>query len=189
MESFFTNFENTVKIFNEESIINKYKNLINKLEILENENLQLKENIILLENQIKINNKEIEDKNDELASYKKSSLITSMNKQVNEQKTYISILEKQLKNLKNNNEIVNEVIENAEINNDKKDLIDVKESVSNIAETKENNSISNCEEYETIEFKNKKYYLIKKKVYRINKDKSLGELYGKYKNGEIIKNT
>ncbi len=180
MESFFANFENTVKIFNEESIINKYKNLINKLEILENENLQLKENIILLENQIKINNKEIEDKNDELASYKKSSLITSMNKQVNEQKTYISILEKQLKNLKNNNEIVNEVIENPEII--------IKESVNENIEIKEINSIIN-EEYDTIEFKNKKYYLIRKKVYRINKDKSLGELYGKYKNGEIIKNT
>ncbi len=180
MESFFANFENTIKVFNEESIINKYKNLINKLEILENENLQLKENIILLENQIKINNKEIEDKNDELASYKKSSLITSMNKQVNEQKTYISILEKQLKNLKNNNEIVNEVIENPEII--------IKESVNENIEIKEINSIIN-EEYDTIEFKNKKYYLIRKKVYRINKDKSLGELYGKYKNGEIIKNT
>jgi hypothetical protein len=177
MESFFANFENTVKIFNEESIINKYKNLINKLEILENENLNLKENITLLENQIKTNNKEIEDKNDELASYKKSSLIVSMNKQVNEQKTYISILEKQLKNLKNNNEIVNEVIKNT----DKEDLIDIKESV--------NENVENKEEYETIEFKNKKYYLIKKKVYRINKDKSLGECYGKYKNGEIIKNT
>ena len=189
MESFFANFENTVKIFNEESIINKYKNLINKLEILENENLNLKENITLLENQIKTNNKEIEDKNDELASYKKSSLITSMNKQVNEQKIYISILEKQLKNLKNNNETINEVIENTEINTDKKDLIDIKESVNDVAEIKVNNSITYNEEYETIEFKNKKYYLIKKKVYRINKDKSLGECYGKYKNGEIIKNT
>ena len=181
MESFFANFENTVKIFNEESIINKYKNLINKLEILENENLNLKENITLLENKIKTNNKEIEDKNDELASYKKSSLITSMNKQVNEQKIYIGILEKQLKNLKNNNEIINEVIENTEINTDKNDLIDIKKLV--------NENVENKEEYETIEFKNKKYYLIKKKVYRINKDKSLGECYGKYKNGEIIKNT
>ena len=157
------------------------KNLINKLEILENENLNLKENITLLENKIKTNNKEIEDKNDELASYKKSSLITSMNKQVNEQKIYIGILEKQLKNLKNNNEIINEVIENTEINTDKNDLIDIKKLV--------NENVENKEEYETIEFKNKKYYLIKKKVYRINKDKSLGECYGKYKNGEIIKNT
>jgi hypothetical protein len=44
-------------------------------------------------------------------------------------------------------------------------------------------------EYETIEHKDKEYYLDGKKIYRINKDKSIGEYYGKYIDGEVIKKT
>ena len=46
---------------------------------------------------------------------------------------------------------------------------------------------TDSEEYEIIEHNNRKYYLDGKKVYRINKDNSLGEYYGRYKNGEVIK--
>ena len=42
-------------------------------------------------------------------------------------------------------------------------------------------------EYETIEHEGKKYYLDGKKVYRINKDKSLGKYYGRYKNDKVIR--
>ena len=42
-------------------------------------------------------------------------------------------------------------------------------------------------EYETIEHEGKNYYLDGKKVYRINKDKSLGKYYGRYKNDKVIR--
>ncbi len=173
MDDFFTNFENTFMIYDKKNIKEIYQNMIEKINNLENENINLKDKVDKLENELNLRNKDIDDKNDELATYKKSSLLVSMNKQVSEQKNYISILEQQLKNLK-------------AISNDKKDIIQepLVEVINNI-----DNKEEEKKEYETIEFKNKKYYLIKKKVYRINKDNTLGELYGKYKNGEIVKNT
>lgn len=64
-----------------------------------------------------------------------------------------------------------------------------KKTENNIQDEEDNETDESEEEpeYETVEHKGKKYYLDGKKVYRINKDKSLGELYGKYKNGEVIK--
>ena len=41
-------------------------------------------------------------------------------------------------------------------------------------------------EYQIIKYKRKNYYLIEDKVYIINKDKSLGELFGDYIDEKII---
>ena len=46
--------------------------------------------------------KSIIERDEELATYKKSSLIAMLNKQLAEQKNYISILEQQLKQYKTN---------------------------------------------------------------------------------------
>jgi hypothetical protein len=164
----------------EEMVFNAYEKIKN-LEILNNELINEKE--VLIKN---INDKDniIKEKNEELANYKKSSILSSMDKQVNEQKNYISIIEQQLKQYKNQQVPVNhpeQIIEvvKEEIKEEVKEEIkeEVKEIVNEELEP----------EYESVEYKNRKYYLIGKKVYRINKDKSLGEYYGKYKNGEVIK--
>lgn len=42
-------------------------------------------------------------------------------------------------------------------------------------------------EFETIIHKDREFYLEDNKVYCINKDKSKGDYYGKYKDGEVIK--
>lgn len=72
-----------------------------------------------------------------------------------------------------------------EINN-KKDIKD--ENKELIEQTEElSDEEDNEPEYETIEYKDKKYYLDGKKVYKINKDGSKGGIYGKFKNGKIKK--
>jgi hypothetical protein len=159
----------------EEMVFNAYEKIKN-LEILNNELINEKD--VLIKN---INDKDniIKEKNEELANYKKSSILSSMDKQVNEQKNYISIIEQQLKQYKSQQVPVNHPEQIIEV---------VKEEIKEVI--KEVKDIVNEElepEYESVEYKNRKYYLIGKKVYRINKDKSLGEYYGKYKNGDVIK--
>ena len=135
------------------------------------QNLEKINNDLMKEKEVLI--KSIKEKDEELANYKKSSILSSMDKQLNEQKNYISIIEQQLKQYKSNQQST---------------IITTVQSVQNEIIKEENIvDIEDPKEYETVEYKNKKYYLVGKKVYRINKDKSLGEYYGKYKNGEVIK--
>jgi restriction endonuclease S subunit len=63
------------------------------------------------------------------------------------------------------------------------------EDIINETENEDSEYSDDEPEYETIEHKGKEYYLDGKKIYRINKDKSIGEYYGKYIDGEVIKKT
>merc|ERR1711918_22378 len=53
--------------------------------------------------------------------------------------------------------------------------------------TKDNSSIKTSN-YEKIKHKRKNYYLLDNKIYNINKNKTIGELYGNYLNGKVIEN-
>ena len=177
--------------------INDIYSELNTTEILNSieENKVLKSKIEELELEINKNKDIIKSKNEEIANFTKSSLLSSMDKQISEHKNYIAILEKKLnmRQKTENEPPKNEVTVNLNTNNiDKEPKEEIKEEVKEVKEVKEvnldipENDIKN-DEYEVISDGKKKYYLIKRKVYRINKDKSIGNYYGKYKNGEILK--
>lgn len=191
----------------------EYLNKINVKELIDNIYNENQEYKIIINNLtkeldlMKKNLVEIEknskDKDDELSNYKKSSILTSMSKQIFEQKKYISILERQveqskikLNNLPNSNQILpsTSVLEQQNsniINNETNTNLDNNNNINNDAlDTKsqinELNSIeSNTSKYEIVKYKNKSYYVKGKKVYLMNDDKTRGEYYGKYKNGKI----
>ena len=186
--------------------LNKFKENINNVDLekeystMKTENDDLKKTKIILENKInemtiKINDYEtkIKEKDEEIISFKKKSILTSMSKQIDDLKSYVSILEKQLKSSKQkqepeiqvepdkeviinkNSESIKEEIE-SEKNNDKSDIENSKEELE-----------EDIPEHETFEHNGKLYYKIKKKIYKINKDKTIGSLYGKIKNGVVTK--
>jgi hypothetical protein len=153
----------------------------NNNNLIEN-NKNLSNRILDLENIIKEKDLQIKNKDEEIASYRKSSILSAMSKQVDDLKSYVSILEKQVKNYKIKNENSLEV-------KGKEEILEIP-IVESIVENKDNEKEDNDEkeeEYETIEFKGKLYYKIKKRIYKINKDKSLGVLFARIKNGEIVK--
>ncbi len=174
---------------NERSVLYLYDEMIDSLETLGEENNQLKnQNSELLkllqekeplEKEIERLCKELEEKeniiknkDDELLSFKKNSLISSMDKQITEHKNYIGVLEKQLQFYKTKSE-TNSLADDKEV----KPPLD--EPVEQLDEPEP--------EYEIYEYNNKKYYKIKKKIYKIKKNGEIGDYYGKIKNGEIIK--
>jgi hypothetical protein len=181
------------EIFIQLKKINDIYSELNTFEILNSieENKVLKAKIEELELEVNKNKDIIKSKNEEIANFTKSSLLSSMDKQISEHKNYIAILEKKL-NMRQKIETEpskNEIISNLTNNKETKEEESKEEANLSIPENKEENNEENKEnkEYEIISDGKKKYYLIKKKVYRINKDKSIGNYYGKYKNGEILK--
>jgi hypothetical protein len=162
----------TIKEKND-SLIENNKNLLNK--------------IIELENIIKEKELQIKNKDEEIASYRKSSILSAMSKQVEDLKGYVNILEKQIKNYKIKNDQSQDLIKEKEDEilevPIQETIIDENKDVIIEKEEKEEEK----EEYEKIEYKGKLYYKIKKRIYKINKDKSVGVLFARLKNGEIIK--
>jgi hypothetical protein len=59
---------------------------------------------------------------------------------------------------------------------------------NNIENTNENMNISNINDYEIIKDGRKKYYLIEDKLYKVKKDKSIGDHIGSYIDNQIIYN-
>lgn len=157
-----------------------YRELEYKNNQLNENNKELSKKIKDLENIILEKDSLIRNKDEEIASFTKSSLLSSMSKQIDELKNYISILEKQLKNFKNKQEVIPE----KEVPNIIQDTIEVNLENNNNLDTNENQ-----EEYETFDYNGKLFYKIKKRIYKINKDKTLGNLYGRLKNGELVKET
>ena len=172
-----------------------YDELNDKIDNLTNTNKQLiKEN-----KELKKSKQDIED---ELATFKKSSLVAQLNKQLHEQKSQMLILEQQVNHYKANlNTFSKKATADATIiklNNDiierdryisileSKVTLDDKEPVEEVKveEVEEEEEII---KHEIIIYNNKKYYLVGKKVYKINKDKTQGDFFGRYKNGEVIK--
>ncbi len=181
---------------NERNVLYIYDELIDSLETLGEENNQLKnQNSELLkllqekeplEKEIERLCKELEEKeniiknkDDELLSFKKNSLISSMDKQITEHKNYIGVLEKQIQFYKTKSE-TNSMVDEKEVK------VPIEEIIQAI-DIQEVTSEPEKQEYEIYEYNNKKYYKIKKKIYKIKKNGELGDYYGKIKNGEIIK--
>ncbi len=172
IQDFFCILNNFKQVCNNTNIEFLYNDLLEQLKTTNTELINLKNNNIELQNNICKMEKIIQEKEEEIASFKKSSIITSLDRKITELKNHINILES--KNKSESKNIMQEIVQEEIINN------------NNIIK-EEQNSIDNEINYETIDYKNKKHYLIKKKVYKINKDKTIGTLVGKYKNGEIIK--
>ena len=141
---------------------------------------------------------------------KNEALINKLNNDILERDKYIEILESKQNDevsIKNKKEVTNkkeeviatnkkeEVIatnKKEDVNKNNKEEVKTKTTKKEpikaeivIKEEEEEEEV----EYETVTFKKKTYYLVGKKVYVINKDKSLGDYFGKYKNGEVIKKT
>ena len=74
----------------------------------------------------------------------------------------------------------------SESSDDETDKESVSSSESESSESKEESS-EDEPKFETITHNDREFYLEDNKVYRINKDKSKGDYYGKYKDGEVIK--
>ena len=82
-----------------------------------------------------------------------------------------------------------------------KEILNISE-INNTNEDKKNGEIINKElnvlkvskkkelkiDYQIVKYKKKNYYIVENKVYIINKNKSLGELYGDYINEKVIEN-
>ena len=206
LRELFTLLHNMNTICSEVGIECLYEEMLNSIENLGNENAMLKleiENLNKankevqnlykenesLTNMINEKNLIIKSKDDDINSFKKNSLISSMDKQIMEHKNYIGVLEKQLQFYKNANKSENNSVV------DEKSLESIKEAINKeviieiIKETIEPTEVIldvDEPEYETYEYNNKKYYKIKKKLYKIKKDGTLGTIYAKIKNGEII---
>lgn len=179
------------------------------------------DNLTIANKQLMKENKELkkskQDIEDELATFKKSSLVAQLNKQLLEQKNQMVILEQQVNHYKANvntfskkassdatihklnNDIAerdryiaileakqieeeDEVAQKVKQTEDKQMKVKQPEVKQQIVEEEEEEI-----EYQTIVHNKKKYYLVGKKVYTINKDKTQGEIFGRYKNGEVIK--
>jgi hypothetical protein len=146
-----------------------------------------------LNKQILSLNKIIEEKDDELMTYKKTSLVAQLNKQLMEQKSHIQILEQQLNHYKSSIETYSQksLSENI-INKLKNEILEKDKYISSLESTKveepkkEIVEEPNEPQYEIISVEKKKYYLVGKKVYKVNKDKTIGDYYGRYKNGEVV---
>lgn len=204
---------------------NIYDELNCTINNLNNTNKQLiKEN-----KELNISKQDIEE---ELSTFKKSSLVAQLNKQLHEQKSQMIILEQQVNHykanvntfskkvtadatiVKLNNDIIERdryiaILESKVITEEKvsevkeqvKELVkkefkeevkkEVKKGVKKEVEEEDEEQVEEVEEvveeeYEIIIYNKKKYYLVGKKVYKINKDKTIGDFFGRFKNGEII---
>jgi len=192
-------------INNLSSIVDNFKS--NLQDIYDELNIEIN-NLTNNNKQLIIENKELkkskQDIEDELATFKKSSLVAQLNKQVHELKNQMIILEQQINHYKSNTTtFTKKATADATIiklNNDINERdryiaileaqIPKEESVLKKELKEELKEVVNEEpEYQTIIYNKKKYYLVGKKVYKINKDKTQGEFFGKYKNDEVIKIT
>jgi len=186
---------NTNKLF---TTLDEFKNLLTmEVNILTSTIQQSNNSIEQQKKEINELKKSNQDKDDELATYKKSSIMTQLNKQLLEYKNQISVLEQQLHYYKTNtNTFSKSETTITELNNEIKtrdNYIEVLEGKlkkgdeQTTKKFKKEEIIVEDVEYETVTFKKKTYYLVGKKVYIINKDKSLGDFFGRYKNGEVVK--
>ena len=182
MEEYFLSLKNFKEQIKNIDLEQKYNELLsnnNKLTIL---NLELESKVKELDTKLKV-------RDEENASFKKNSLLSSMNKQIDELKNYVSILEKQMKNYKSNSvNILEPVKEPVKEPIKESSLEPIQEpSQEPLQEPIQYPSQEPLQEYETLEYNGKLYYKIKRKIYKINKDKTIGNQYGTLKNGEIIK--
>ncbi len=191
MEEYFLSLRKFRDHVNNIDLEEKFNTLEQNNKDLVNKNNELETKVRDFETKIDQYSKKINEKEEEIASYRKSSILASMSKQIDELKSYISILEKQTKNSKIKEEVreenkiivkeetVEEVIESDNKDNNSKEVDD--------NNSKEVNNDEEVIEYEIVEYNGKSYYKIKKKIYKINKDKSIGNLFGKIKNGIITR--
>jgi len=202
-------------INNLSSILDNFK--INLEDIYDELNVKI-DNLTNTNKQLMKENKELkkskQDIEDELATFKKSSLVAQLNKQLHEQKSQMIILEQQVNHYKANTttfskkassdatifKLNNDIAERdryiaileAKQINDEKDEVELQVKQPEVKQPQVKQPIEEEEEeeeiqYQTIVYNKKKYYLVGKKVYTINKDKTQGEIFGRYKNGEVIK--
>lgn len=194
MTEFLNIMDNLKVVLSEVNLKNEFVSLANKIDELTITNTNLSKKMETMKQEI-----------EELETFKKNSIFGKLDKQVIEQKNQIAILEQQLTHYKSNTETYSKkkntedtisklnkdilerdryiaILEDKVPNNNEKQ--NNKENSSN---NKENITEEEDEEYEIVMHKKKKLYLDGKKVYKINKDKSKGDYYGKYKNGEVMK--
>ena len=188
MTEFLNIMDNLKVVLSELNLKNEFGSLANKIDELTKTNTNLSKKMETMKQEI-----------EELETFKKNSIFGKLDKQVVEQKNQIAILEQQLAHYKSNTETYSKkkntedtiiklnkdiverdryiaILENKVPNNNKENTTNNKE-----------NTTEEEEEYEIVLHKKKKFYLDGKKVYKINKDESKGDYYGRYKNGEVIK--
>jgi len=184
-----TEFINIIDKLNALNIKEEFSSLINKMNELTVTNNNLSKQMETMKQEL-----------EELTTFKKNSIFGKLDKQVIEQKNQIAILEQQLAHYKSNTETYSKK-KNTEdtiikLNNDilERDryiaiLEDKVPKEKNNNNNKENTTeeVTDEIEYEIVIHKKKKLYLDGKKVYKINKDNSKGDYYGRYKNGEVIR--
>ncbi len=199
MEEYFLSLREFKENINKIDLEEKYNTLEQNNEDLVNKNNELETKVRDFETKIDQYSKKINEKEEEIASYRKSSILASMSKQIDELKSYISILEKQIKNSKIkeevreenkiivNEEAIGEVIESENKDNNSKEVSNDNNINSKEVNTDEVNNGEELVEHEIVDYNGKSYYKIKKKIYKINKDKSIGSLFGKIKNGIITR--
>jgi len=173
-------------------IINKYNNILSDLNNLNlnniffdliNENNELKvinEKLTHENNNLKNINENITNENiklnDEISNFNKVSVLQSINKQLNDKMSYITILEKQLANYK------------SKVSNN------IKPNINNIVLEPDSVNINNIileeieENYELIKYKNNNYYkeLKTNLIYDIKNDKP-NKIVGKMRTSGKIK--
>jgi len=200
LEEFFSIINNLSKnadIANEVNIEKLYNDTVETNNKLNSTNIQLNEELINLKNKLahilEEKNNIIAEKDTELASYRKSSLLAGMNKQVTEQKNYITILEQQLRHYKMNNKInvssdaIIELVENPIL-----DSILLESILEPILEPKKKSKkekTKSTDQYEKIEYKKEIYLknIATNEIYKFttennNIDHSIGKLRS---NGKI----
>jgi hypothetical protein len=183
-----TEFINIIDKLNALNIKEEFSSLVNNMNELTITNTNLSKQMETMKQEL-----------EELATFKKNSIFGKLDKQVIEQKNQIAILEQQLAHYKSNTETYSKK-KNTEdtIIKLNKDILERDRYIAiledKVPKEKNNNNKENTTEevtdeieYEIVIHKKKKLYLDGKKVYKINKDNSKGDYYGRYKNGEVIR--
>jgi hypothetical protein len=194
MTEFLNIMDNLKVVLSEVNLKNEFGSLANKIDELTITNSNLSKKMETMKQEI-----------EELETFKKNSIFGKLDKQVVEQKNQIAILEQQLAHYKSNTDTYSKkkntedtitklnkdilerdryiaILENKVPNNNEK-----QNNKENTTNNNKNTTEEEEDEYEIVLHKKKKFYLDGKKVYKINKDESKGDYYGRYKNGEVIK--
>ena len=183
MTEFLNIMDNLKVVLSEVNLKNEFGSLANKIDELTKTNTNLSKKMETMKQEI-----------EELETFKKNSIFGKLDKQVVEQKNQIAILEQQLAHYKSNTDTYSKK-KNTEdtITKLNKDILERDRYIAILENKVPNNNKESIteeeekEEYEIVLHKKKKFYLDGKKVYKINKDESKGDYYGRYKNGEVIK--
>ena len=160
----------------EKTVIQTKDNLINNVNSLFNKLEAISKDLDIREEKISKMKSEIDNKHQDINSFKKVSFIANLNKQLENKNSHIEILEKRIASLTKQNEKLSSKI---------KLLKENPKEISNILETEEELIIEDVEEDNDIwlvrEFDGEKYLLNSEtnKVHLMLKNESPGDIIGR----------